>query len=67
MRERLKVPANERLPVALLSIKTCGRALGHATAHRCWGGVVVGLGELAKALALVGLINRGKRLPKSWR
>ena len=67
MRERLKMPANERLPVAVLSMKTCARALGHATAYRCWGGVVIGLGELAKALALVGLINWGKRLPKSWR
>jgi len=67
LRARLKVPSSDRLPLAFRSLRTCGRALGHATIHRCWGGIVIGLGELARALALVGIIKRGKRLPKSWR
>ena len=65
-RERAQIPAGERRTMALRSLKTFCRALGHAVTKRCWGGAVVGLGELARALALVGLINRGSRRAESW-
>jgi glycosyltransferase involved in cell wall biosynthesis len=67
IRERAKVRSQERLPMALRGAKNCARAFGHALARRCWGGVVVGLGELARSMALVGLTNRGDRVPESWR
>jgi len=67
IRERARVSAKERWRLICCSLVTSGRALGHALIERCWGGVVIGLGELAKALALMGLINRGKRVAKSWR
>jgi hypothetical protein len=35
--------------------------------QRCWGGAVVGLGELSRALALAGVVNRRPRVPESWR
>jgi len=54
-------------PMAGRSLNTSLRALGHALTQQCWGGVVVALGELSKAFALVGLINRGARIPESWR
>jgi hypothetical protein len=67
VRERLRLPLGRRLVLAGRSLKTSARAFGHATGQRCWGGVVVGLGELSRALALAGLINRGPRAPRSWR
>jgi glycosyltransferase involved in cell wall biosynthesis len=67
VRERLKLSYRQRLPMALRSLQTSFRAFGHAAWQRCWGGVVVGLGELSRALALAGLINRGSRVPQSWR
>src|SRR5271170_3895646 len=66
-RKRLKIPFRQRLPMAGRSLRTAIRAFGHAGWQRCWGGVVVGLGELSMALALLGIINRGSRAPKSWR
>lgn len=48
-------------------LKTSMRAFGHAVIQQCWGGVVVGLGELSRALALGGLINRRPRVAESWR
>lgn len=67
IRERLHIPLGGRLPLAGRSLKTSARAFGHAMRWRCWGGVVVGLGEFSRALALAGLINRGHRVPESWR
>jgi glycosyltransferase involved in cell wall biosynthesis len=65
LRERLKIPFGERLRLVVRALRTCVRALGHAAIRGCWGGVVVSSGELAKALALAGLINRGNRLAES--
>jgi glycosyltransferase involved in cell wall biosynthesis len=67
LRERLKIPARQRWILARRSLHTSLRAFGHAVFQRCWGGVVVGLGELSRALALAGLLNRGPRVPESWR
>jgi len=67
LRERLKVPARRRRFLARCSLRTSFRAFGHAILRGCWGGVVVGLGELSKALALAGFVNRGTRAPESWR
>ena len=65
IRERLQVPARDRRIRALACLKTASRSFGHAVLRRCWGGVVVGVGELSRALALTGLINRGPRVPES--
>ncbi|HVB58242.1 MAG TPA: glycosyltransferase family 2 protein [Candidatus Acidoferrales bacterium] len=67
MRECVKIGSRERLPMAAHSLNTSARAFGHAVVRGCWGGVVVGVGELSKALALTGLINRRRRVPESWR
>jgi glycosyltransferase involved in cell wall biosynthesis len=67
IRERVKISSRERRTMAVGCMKTSARAFGHAIFRLCWGGVAVGLGELSKALALVGLINRGARVPRSWR
>jgi glycosyltransferase involved in cell wall biosynthesis len=67
IRERLGIHLERRLLLAAESLKTALRGFAHASLQRCWGGVVVGVGELARALALVGLINRGDRVPESWR
>ncbi|MBZ5696717.1 MAG: glycosyltransferase [Acidobacteriia bacterium] len=67
IRERVNTPSRELLPMAARSLNTSVRAFGHAILQRCWGGAVVGVGELSKALALAGLINRGARVPGSWR
>jgi len=67
VRERYNAPRHERRAMALRSLATSARAFGHALLQRCWGGAVVGLGELARALALVGWINRSPRRPESWR
>lgn len=67
LRERLKIPARERRTLARRSLHTSLRAFGHALFQGCWGGLVVGLGELSRALALAGFVNRGPRAPESWR
>ncbi|MGH9692101.1 MAG: glycosyltransferase family 2 protein [Candidatus Acidiferrales bacterium] len=67
IRECVKIDSRERLPMAAHSLNTSARAFGHAVVRGCWGGVVVGVGELSKALALTGLINRGRHVPESWR
>jgi glycosyltransferase involved in cell wall biosynthesis len=67
LRERLKVPARECRALARRSLRTSLRAFGHAVVQRCWGGAVVGLGELSRALALAGVVNRRPRVPESWR
>ena len=67
LRERLKIPARKRWAVARRSLRTSLRAFGHALLQRCWGGLVVSLGELSTALALAGLVNRRPRVPGSWR
>lgn len=66
IRERVTTSSRQRLTMALSSLDTSARAFSHAILRRCWGGVAVGLAELSKALALVGLINRGTRVPGSW-
>lgn len=67
LRERLRIPAHERWMLARRSLHTSLRAFGHALLRGCWGGVVVGLGELSKALALAGFVKRRPRVPESWR
>jgi glycosyltransferase involved in cell wall biosynthesis len=67
MRERLELPSRERQALAWLGAKNCVRGLGHALLRGCWGGVVIGAGELSKALALMGLTHRGDRRAESWR
>jgi glycosyltransferase involved in cell wall biosynthesis len=67
LRERLKIPARERRILARRSLHTSLRAFGHALFRGCWGGAVIGLGELSRALALAGFVNRGPRAPESWR
>lgn len=67
IRERLKISFGQRRAMAFNCVKTSLRAFGHAVIRRCWGGVAVGLAECSKALALLGLINRGARVPRSWR
>lgn len=67
IRERAKAPSHELLPMAARSLGTSVRAFGHAISQCCWGGAVVAVSELSKALALAGLINRRARIPQSWR
>ena len=67
IRECAGIGSRERIPMAALSLKTSVRAFGHAVLRRCWGGVIVGVGELSKALSIAGVINRGPRVPESWR
>jgi len=67
LRERLKIPARRRRLLTRYSLRTSFRAFGHAILRGCWGGVFVGLGELSKALALAGLVNREPRAPQTWR
>jgi glycosyltransferase involved in cell wall biosynthesis len=67
IRERGKIRSTESWPMAANSLNTSFRAFGHAIARLCWGGVVIGVSELSKALALGGIINRGPRVPENWR
>jgi glycosyltransferase involved in cell wall biosynthesis len=67
LRERLKIPRGDRWALARRSLHTSLRAFAHALRQGCRGGVAVGLGELSKALALIGLSNRKPRVPESWR
>ncbi len=67
LRERLRISARRRRLLTRCSLRTSFRAFGHAILRGCWGGVVVGLGELSKALALAGFVNREPRAPESWR
>ncbi len=66
-RERLRLPVRERRTFAMSSLRTSIRGLGHAMIRGCYGGIVVSVGELSRALALVGVLNRGSRMPESWR
>lgn len=67
LRERSNIPVRKRLTLAGCSVQTSLRAFGHAVLRGCWGGVAIGLGELSKALAVAGVVNRGPRAPGSWR
>lgn len=67
LRERIKISAEERSTLAKCSLRTSARAFGHALFQRCWGGAIVGAGELSKALALAGWIAPGARGAQSWR
>lgn len=67
IRERSRIPARQRWVLAGRSLHTSARAFGHAVLRGCWGGVVVGVGELSRALALAGLVNCRPRMPGSWR
>lgn len=67
VRERAKITARECRKLAVRSAHISLRAFGHALVRRCWGGVVIGVGEMSKALALAGILNRNPRLPESWR
>jgi len=67
IRERVETSSRRRTRMAMSCLNASSRAFAHAILRLCWCGVAVGLAELAKALALVGLINRGARTPRSWR
>jgi glycosyltransferase involved in cell wall biosynthesis len=67
LRERLRIPMRRRFFLAMCSLRTSVRAVGHALLRGCWGGIVVGLGEFSKALALTGFVNREPRVPENWR
>ncbi len=67
IRERIKMPLKQRLSLALKATKLSARALGHGVTRLCWGGVVIGVGELSKAISLVGLTSRGDRKAENWR
>ena len=67
VRQYLRWPFSKRLVMAARSLRTSFRALLHAAGSRCWGGVVVALGELSRALALVGLLHRDARAPQPAR
>lgn len=58
VRDYLHWPFSKRLELAGRSLRTSFRAFLHAGLSRCWGGIVVALGELARALALLGLLHR---------
>jgi glycosyltransferase involved in cell wall biosynthesis len=58
VRDYLRWPLAKRLELAGRSLRTFVRALVHAGVRLCWGGVVVALGELSRALALLGLLHR---------
>ena len=64
VRQYLRWPFSKRLAMAARSLRTSFRALLHAGSSRCWGGIVVALGELSRALALVGLLHRDARGPQ---
>jgi len=66
-RERLRLPTRDRRIFATSSLRTSLRSLGHAMIRRCYGGAVIGVGELSRALAIVGVLNRGSRVGGSWR
>jgi glycosyltransferase involved in cell wall biosynthesis len=66
-RERLRLTTRDRRIFAMSSLRTSLRSLGHAIIRGCYGGVVISIGELSRALALVGVLNRGSRAPESWR
>lgn len=67
VREYLRWPFSKRLVMAGKSLRTSIRAFLHAGWSRCWGGIVVGLGELSRALALVGLLQSEVHGPKPVR
>jgi glycosyltransferase involved in cell wall biosynthesis len=67
IRERLNISSRQRRTMVVGCMNTSARAFAHAAFRGCWGGVALGLAELSKALALMGLINRGARVPGSWR
>ena len=64
VREYLRWPFSKRLAMAARSLRTSSRALIHAVCRRCWGGVVIALGELSRALALIGVLRRDARGPQ---
>lgn len=53
VRERATITARECRKLAARSARTSLRAFGHALVRRCWGGVVIGVGEMSKALSRV--------------
>ena len=66
LRDRIKIPSGERRALAKRSLQTSLRAFGHAAFRGCWGGAVIGVGELSRALVLAGLVKR-RRAPRNWR
>jgi glycosyltransferase involved in cell wall biosynthesis len=57
-RDYLRWRLSKRLSMAGRALRTCARALVHAGVSRCWGGIVVALGEISRAIALLGLMDR---------
>ena len=67
VRQYLRWPFSKRLAMAARSLRTSFRALLHAVRRRCWGGVVIALGELSRALALIGVLRQDAREPQPAR
>jgi glycosyltransferase involved in cell wall biosynthesis len=65
VRDTLRWPFSKRLALAGRSLRTSVRAFLHAGLRLCWGGIVVALGELSRALALVGLLHRDGTGPQA--
>ena len=63
-RDYLRWPFSKRLSMAGRALRTFTRALLHAGFSRCWGGIVVALGELSRALALLGVMDREGAPPR---
>ncbi|MBI2061493.1 MAG: glycosyltransferase [Nitrospirae bacterium] len=66
-RVRLRRPLSRRLREAGMSAWTVLFSVGHVARRRCVGGLLTAAGEAARLLAVLGLINRGVRSPRSWR
>jgi glycosyltransferase involved in cell wall biosynthesis len=64
VRDYLRWPFAKRLAMATRSFRTSIRAFLHAGLSRCWGGMVVALGELSRALALIGVLHRNVPAPQ---
>ncbi len=65
VRDYLRWPFSKRLVLAGRSLRTSFRALLHAGFSLCWGGIVVALGELSRALALLGLLHTDGAGPRA--
>jgi hypothetical protein len=66
-RTRQAPAAARRARMLLTSGHTLLRSLGHAALHRCWGGVLTGVGELGRISGLLGWSGGDRRSARSWR
>lgn len=54
--------ARSQATVALSCFHGAARSFGHAAFRICWGGTLTGTSQLARGLAVLGLIRRGRGL-----